>query len=264
MKAVKIILILLVVGIFLIYFIPSDLLDNKEIENEIEEVAEVIEEDESEDVKIVEAQEPKAEKEQQVEKAQVQKSAKQKDVSPQPEELIEVENIDAQNHLAFKGIPIAGSMELFTKRLKEKGFSRIDKNGSTYFFEGDFTGRPATVAVASTENGNVYSVTVFFTPSKEWNKLVETYSYYKKLYIRKYGTLVASKEIIKPIIDSNIAKMSEVNEGKVTWKSSWKDKGGDIELSIEKTDGIYEGVVVIYYKDSQNVEAKIKNDLEEI
>lgn len=249
MKAVKIILILLVVGIFLIYFMPSDLLDDKEIENEKEEVAE----NESMDL-VYEVEDKVIETEINKTEDKVVKETLQE----------EVENIDAQNHLAFKGIPIAGSMELFTKRLKEKGFSRIDKNGTTYFFEGDFTGRPATVAVASTENGNVYSVTVFFTPSKEWNKLVETYSYYKKLYIRKYGTPVASKEIIKPIIDSNTAKMSEVYEGKVTWKSSWKDRGGDIELSIEKTDGIYEGVVVIYYKDSQNVEAKIKNDLEEI
>lgn len=249
MKAVKIILILLVVGIFLIYFIPSDLLDDKEIENEKEEVAE----NESMDL-VYEVEDKVIETEINKTEDKVVKETLQE----------EVENIYAQNHLAFKGIPIAGSMELFTKRLKEKGFSRIDKNGSTYFFEGDFTGRAATVAVASTENGNVYSVTVFFPPSKEWNKLVETYSYYKKLYIRKYGTPVASKEIIKPIIDSNSAKMSEVNEGKVTWKSSWKDKGGDIELSIEKSDGIYEGVVVIYYKDSQNVEAKIKNDLEEI
>ena len=249
MKAVKIILILLVVGISLIYFMPSDLLDDKEIENENEEVAE----NESMDL-VYEGEDKVIETEINKTEDKVVKETLQE----------EVENIDAQNHLAFKGIPIAGSMELFTKRLKEKGFSRIDKNGSTYFFEGDFTGRAATVAVASTENGNVYSVTVFFTPSKEWNKLVETYSYYKKIYIRKYGTPVASKEIIKPIIDSNSAKMLEVYEGKVTWKSSWKDKGGDIELSIEKTDGIYEGVVVIYYKDSQNVDAKIKNDLEEI
>ncbi len=264
MKAVKIILILLVVGIFLIYFMPSDLLDDKEIDNEKEEVAEAIEEDESEDVKIVETQEPKTEKEQQVEKAQVQKSAKQKVVAPQSEELIEVENIDTQNHLAFKGIPIAGSMELFTKRLKEKGFSRIDKNGSTYFFEGDFTGRAATVAVASTENGNVYSVTVFFTPSEEWNKLVEIYNYYKDIYTQKYGSPSYQKQYNSESGAGNISAMYELWQGRVTWKSSWKDKGGNIELSIEKTDGVSEGVVVIRYKDSQNIEAKIKNDLEEI
>lgn len=40
--------------------------------------------------------------------------------------------------------------------------------------------------------------------------------------------------------------------------------GGDIQLSIEKTSGVYEGMVMIRYRDSQNVEAKIKNDLDDI
>lgn len=40
--------------------------------------------------------------------------------------------------------------------------------------------------------------------------------------------------------------------------------GGDIQLSIEKSSGIYEGMVMIRYQDSQNVEAKIQSDLEDI
>ena len=40
--------------------------------------------------------------------------------------------------------------------------------------------------------------------------------------------------------------------------------GGDIELSIEKSNGFYEGLVMIRYRDAQNVEAKIQKDLEDI
>ena len=40
--------------------------------------------------------------------------------------------------------------------------------------------------------------------------------------------------------------------------------GGDIDLSIEKTSGVYEGMVVIRYRDTQNVETKIQKDLEDI
>ena len=40
--------------------------------------------------------------------------------------------------------------------------------------------------------------------------------------------------------------------------------GGEIELSIEKSSGFYEGMVMIRYRDSQNVEAKIQKDLEDI
>ena len=39
--------------------------------------------------------------------------------------------------------------------------------------------------------------------------------------------------------------------------------GGDIELSIEKS-GTNNGMVMIRYRDAQNVEAKIQRDLEDI
>ena len=48
------------------------------------------------------------------------------------------------------------------------------------------------------------------------------------------------------------------------YNSVWKVTGGDIVLSIEKSSGVYEGMVMIYYRDSQNVEAKIQNDLDDI
>ena len=52
--------------------------------------------------------------------------------------------------------------------------------------------------------------------------------------------------------------MAEVHQGTVVWGSAWEVTGGNIELSIEKTSGIYEGMVMIRYRDSQNVETKFK------
>ena len=153
-------------------------------------------------------------------------------------------NIMAQEHLTFKGIPIEGSITLFT---------------------GDFTGRKATVGVTATDDGkNVFAVVVFFDPSGEWNTLVNTYDYYKDLYTRKYGKPTISKEKNPALSDSNTALMAEVHQGTVVYGSAWEVKGGDIQLSIEKTSGVYEGMVMIRYRDSQNVENKIKNDLDDI
>lgn len=132
-------------------------------------------------------------------------------------------------------------------------------------FTGDFTGKTATVLVAATNDGkNVYGVTVLFDPSGEWNTLVNTYDYYKDLYTRKYGKSKVSKEYNPAYGDSNILKMSEVQQGTITWESAWEVIGGRIELSIEKSGGVYEGMVVIRYQDVQNVDAKIKSDMEEI
>lgn len=58
--------------------------------------------------------------------------------------------------------------------------------------------------------------------------------------------------------------MGEVYQGTVVWGSAWETTGGTIEISIEKSGRVYEGMVVIRYRDSQNVEAKIQNDLDDI
>ncbi len=174
-------------------------------------------------------------------------------------------NIIAQEHLTFKGIPIEGSMTEFCQKLKRKGFTSIGHENNITLFTGDFTGRKATVGVTATDDGrNVFAVVVFFDPSGEWNTLVNTYDYYKDLYTRKYGKPAISKEKNPALSDSNTALMAEVHQGTVVYGSAWEVKGGDIQLSIEKTSGVYEGMVMIRYRDSQNVENKIKNDLDDI
>lgn len=176
-----------------------------------------------------------------------------------------VTNIMAQEHLSFKGIPIEGSMSAFCQKLKAKGFTSIGRDNKMTLFTGDFTGRNATVGVAATDNGkDVFAVLVLFDPSSQWNILVDTYDYYKDLYTRKYGTPTFSKENNPAHSDSNLELMEEVYQGTVVYSSEWEVPGGDIKLSIEKSTGFYEGLVVIRYRDSQNVEAKIKNDLDEI
>ena len=168
-------------------------------------------------------------------------------------------------HLSFKGIPIEGSMSEFCQKLKAKGFTSIGSENNLALFMGDFTGRNATIGVTATDDGkNVFAVAVLFDPSDEWNTLVNTYSYYKDLYTRKYGKPTISKEKNPALSDSNTALLAEVHQGSVVWASAWEVTGGDIELSIEKTSGFYEGVVVIRYRDSQNVETKIQKDLEDI
>ena len=171
----------------------------------------------------------------------------------------------SSEHLTFKGIPIEGSMSEFCQKLKAKGFTSIGSENNLALFIGDFTGRNATIGVTATDDGkNVFAVVVFFDPSGEWNTLVNTYDYYKDLYTHKYGSPTISKEKNPARSDSNAALMAEVHQGTVVWGCVWDLTGGDIELSIKKTSGFYEGMVVIRYRDSQNVETKIQKDLEDI
>ena len=179
--------------------------------------------------------------------------------------LFAVISLMAQEHLSFKGIPIEGSMTAFCQKLKAKGFTSIGSENNLTLFTGDFTGRNATVGVTATDDGkDVFAVVVLFDPSGEWNALINTYDYYKDLYTRKYGKPSISKEKNPALSDSNTALMAEVHQGTVVYGSAWEVTGGDIQLSIEKSSGVYEGMVMIRYRDSQNVEAKIKNDIEDI
>lgn len=171
----------------------------------------------------------------------------------------------AQEHLSFKGIPIEGSMTSFCQKLISKGFNKIGTDNNITLFVGDFTGRQATVGVAATDDGNnVHSVVVLFDQSGEWNTLVNTYDYYKNLYTRKYGKPSACKEHNPSRMDSNTSHMYELIQGRVTYASAWEVTGGSIELSIEKANDYSDGMVIIRYRDAQNVEAKIQNDLNDI
>lgn len=174
-------------------------------------------------------------------------------------------NLMAQEHLSFRGIPIEGSIKEFCKKLEAKGFTSMGSEQNIEVFIGDFTGREATIGVAATNDGeNVFSVVVFFDSCGEWNTLVNTYEYYKDLYTRKYGKPAMTQEKNPARIDTNAALMSEVDNGRAVYGSKWEVTGGDIELSIEKSSKLFEGMVIIRYRDAQNVEAKIQRDLEDI
>lgn len=171
----------------------------------------------------------------------------------------------AEEHLLFKGIPIEGSMVEFCQKMKAKGFTSVGKENNITLFSGDFTGRNAMVGIIATDDGkNVFGVVVFFDSSGEWDALVTSYDYYKDLYTRKYGEPTSSKENNPALSDSNTALMAEVHQGRVEYVSTWEVTGGDIQLSIEKATGVFRGMVVIRYRDSQNMEAKIQDDLNDI
>lgn len=174
-------------------------------------------------------------------------------------------NMVAQEHLTFKGIPIEGSLREFSQKLKAKGFTLVGKENNIAMFSGEFTGRDVNIGVTATsDEKKVFSLVVFFDPSREWKSLVNDYSYYKDLYTRKYGEPAFSKEYNPALSDSNTALMAEVYQGTVEYKSAWEVPGGDIVLFIDKAARAFEGMVVILYYNPANVEAKIQSDLNDI
>lgn len=58
--------------------------------------------------------------------------------------------------------------------------------------------------------------------------------------------------------------MAKLEKGSVVYDSVWEVNGGDIQFSIQRSVQLYTGMVTICYRNSQNSENKIQNDLNEI
>lgn len=172
----------------------------------------------------------------------------------------------AQEHLSFKGIPIEGNLEQFCKKLEADGFTKITSERDIAVFTGYFASQFVQVGVGATDDGqNVHTVGVLFDESDEWNLLVNTYDYLKSLYTRKYGDPKVSIENNPSSSDNNVSKMFKLSSGEVTYGSGWQLKEGSIELLIEKSATTYGyGNVKVFYRDTQNIEARIQNDLNDI
>ena len=176
-------------------------------------------------------------------------------------------SVSAQEHLSFKNIPIEGSATAFCQKLKSKGFKQTGHDKNVLIFRGDFTGQDVNVAVDTSGNGqNILSIEVTFDTSEEWNTLHNTYNHYKDLYTTKYGEPVACNEEVPVDSNSNtnIHTMQNLLQGLISYSSVWEAPGGSISMSIEKSPETYKGMIVIRYRDTQNIEAKRKSDLEDI
>lgn len=58
--------------------------------------------------------------------------------------------------------------------------------------------------------------------------------------------------------------MAGVYQASVVYGSFWEMSADDIQISIEKSTEFYEGIVMIRYRDSQNLKTKIQNGLDGI
>lgn len=155
-------------------------------------------------------------------------------------------------------------MTAFCQKLKAKGYVQIGTEDNIRLFKGDFTGRQVTVGVVAADNGQeVFTVAVIFDASDSWNTLVSIYEHYQDLYTEKYGKPIQCVENNPSRTDSNTSLMYELFQGRVTYACIFEAPGGAIQLSIEKGN-INDGYVMIKYQDTQNVNAKRQNDLDEI
>lgn len=96
--------------------------------------------------------------------------------------------IFSQEHLKFSGIFIDGNVEVFVRKLENKGYKFVDYINTVAVLEGKFTGKDANIFVLSSpKTKTVWKVAVEFDESNSWNYLKFQYEDYKEAYTQKYG-----------------------------------------------------------------------------
>lgn len=154
-------------------------------------------------------------------------------------------------HLSFKGVPIDGTLNAFTKAMTTKGFETITAEDGTILLYGDFAGYKGCLLTVSTlDNADIVNRIIVCFPSREtWEPLYDNYTTIKDMLSIKYGQpedVVEEFESPYYISDNN-DRMHEVIMDRYKYISTFVTDKGDIELSISHLPYIGCCVTLVYY-----------------
>ena len=176
-------------------------------------------------------------------------------------------NAESLNHLAFKGIPINGTLNEYTIKMQQNGFVLIHKDDGYAMFNGDFAAYKNCVIAVSTlkQKDMICKISVIFPECNTWSSLSSNYFSLKEMLTEKYGKPSDCTETFQSIYQpkDDSSKMHEVMFDKCKYYSIYETKDGDIELSI-RHDGVRSCFVTLVYYDKINcdiIRAKAMNDI---
>ena len=91
-------------------------------------------------------------------------------------------------HMKFKGVPMEGTLQTFTSKLKAKGFMPIGVQDGVSLLKGEFAGyKDCTICAVADKSGMICKVSVIFPAMDKWGDLERCYSNYKSMLSEKYG-----------------------------------------------------------------------------
>ncbi|MBP8935840.1 MAG: hypothetical protein KBG68_09140 [Prevotella sp.] len=167
----------------------------------------------------------------------------------------------AQNsHMKFKGIPMDGTLQSFTNKLKDIGFSSLGIQDGVSLLTGDFGGyKKCTIGAVADRNGMICKVTVIFPAMEKWSELEECYNMYKSMLSEKYDKPYYCEEKFQSnnANDDN-TKKHELVMNRCNYVSLFSGDNGEIELRI--LHQTTECSVVLAYYDNTNQE-KLKQQI---
>jgi len=172
---------------------------------------------------------------------------------------------DSSTHLAFKGVPIDGTLSEFVLKMKQNGFTQTSSDEGISILAGDFAAyNGCTIGVATIKGKDlVCKIVVLFPTQSSWSLLSSNYFNLKQLLTEKYGQPVESVEqFANGDPESDGIKMVEVSLDKCKYFTTYQTNKGNIQLSI-RCDRL-NPCVMLAYIDKINgdiIRAKAKDDL---
>ncbi len=168
-------------------------------------------------------------------------------------------------HMKFKGIPMEGSLQSFTSKLRAKGFTPIGIENGVSLLKGEFAGyKDCTIGAVADKSGMICKVSVIFPEMDKWGDLEQCYSNYKSMLTEKYGE---PKECVEKfqsnyVKDDDNSKQLELKMDRCKYYSIFDGTNGEIQLRI--THQKYTCHVMLNYFDNANQEQLRKQIMDDL
>jgi hypothetical protein len=155
-------------------------------------------------------------------------------------------------HMKFKGIPMEGTLQTFTAKLKTKGYTPMGIQDGVSLLTGEFAGyKNCTIGAVADKSGMICKVSVIFPTMDKWSELEGCYQNYKSMLTEKYGEPEDCVEKFKnDYVDDDNSKKYELGMDRCTFISRIRGDNGDIQLEI--THQNFNCYVLLSYFDAAN------------
>lgn len=168
------------------------------------------------------------------------------------------------DHMKFKGIPMDGTLQSFTDKLKTKGYTPMGISDGISMLTGEFAGyKDCTLFAVSDKSGMICKVTVLFPSMDKWRELENCYANFKSMLSEKYGKpKICVEEFQSQYVDDDNDRIYELKMDRCKYYSVFSQENGDIQLEI--THNKSDCKVMLSYFDNANqdkLRQRIMDDL---
>lgn len=169
-------------------------------------------------------------------------------------------------HLAFKGVPIDGTLNEYVSKMEQNGFTLIQTKNGVAMLKGDFAAyKDCIIGVGTLKQKDLVSkITVIFPECDTWSLLSSNYYSLKEMLTEKYGEPSVCVEKFQTSIEpeDDNSKMHEVMMNRCEHYTTYEAEKGSIQLSIAQSD--MKCFIMLAYYDKINgeiIKTKAKDDL---